>query len=116
MGRASFSNICLALSFMIAAGFPLAGAVFDAPREGQAAVLFDPRLSDADLIRAAASADVRLVRDAVAPGAIIVDLPDESARARLRAAGAWLVADPIILGGCGGAPTLSSPTAIKGRP
>jgi len=76
------------------------GAIADAPQSGQAAVLFNPQLSASELLERSARANVNLVRFGGVPGALIVDLPDADALSRLRAAGAWVIADPIVLGGC----------------
>jgi len=113
MHRRLIPVLCLGLCFALAGGVPLIGAVLDAPETGQAAVLFDPRSSLSDRVEAASRANVRLVRAAAAPGALIVELPDAGAAARLRAAGAWLVADPVILGGCALNPALSPPSGVR---
>ncbi|MFW5661661.1 MAG: hypothetical protein ACOC05_09780 [Oceanicaulis sp.] len=87
-------------ALVLVAGSPVAGAVASAPVEGQAAVLFDPRLDRADVARAAALSGADIVRFGALPGSVVVDLPGVEARSALRRAGAWLVADPVILGGC----------------
>lgn len=100
MTRARLPKLCFALLLGLTAGLPVFGAVLDAPRTGQVAVMFDPRLSDAELLSAVARADAELVRFGGWPGALIVNLPETTGPEALRAAGAWIVADPIILGGC----------------
>lgn len=92
--------LCLIACLALAAGLPVAGGVLAAPATGQAAVLFAPGLSAADLTRAAARAGVDIVRFGGAPGALIVNLDHRDRHADLRAAGAWLIADPAILGAC----------------
>lgn len=92
--------ICLVAAASLSAALPLAGAVAVAPETGQAAVLFDPRLTRADLARAAAGAGAGIVRFGAAPGSLIVSLPESGGPQALRAAGAWLIADPVLLGGC----------------
>lgn len=92
--------ICLISAAALSASVPLAGAITAAPQSGQAAVLFDPRLTPADLAEAAARAGVSIVRFGAAPGSLVVDMPDTGGPEALRAAGAWIVADPVILGGC----------------
>ena len=92
--------VCLVAATSLSAALPLAGAVAIAPETGQAAALFDPRLTHADLTRAAARAGASIVRFGAAPGSVIVSLPESGGPAALRAAGAWLIADPVILGGC----------------
>ncbi|XBQ17532.1 MAG: hypothetical protein ABL308_06525 [Oceanicaulis sp.] len=84
----------------LVAGLPAAGAVATAPETGQAAVLFNPALTDAELAAAAASSGAAIVRFGALPGSLVVDLPDARAKERLRAAGAWMIADPVVLGGC----------------
>lgn len=86
-------------AFSLIAGSPVLMAVTAAPSNGQAAVMFDPRLDRADLMRAVADADASLVRFGGLPGTVIVDMSDGGA-ARLAASGAWIIADPIMLGGC----------------
>ncbi|MEQ8404091.1 MAG: hypothetical protein RKE49_03260 [Oceanicaulis sp.] len=94
---------CLAAALALSAGLPVFGAVASTPPGGQAAVLFDPRMTRAELAEAAARAGASIVRFGAAPGSIVVELPDSGGSGALRAAGAWLVADPIILGGCASA-------------
>jgi hypothetical protein len=89
----------LGLAALIA-GLPAIGAVTSVPHSGQVAVLFDPRLERAELARVAAEAEVRIVRFGALPGSLIVDLGEADGPGALRRAGAWLIADPIILGGC----------------
>lgn len=92
--------LCLVAAFALSAATPIIGAAALAPDTGQAAVLFDPRLTRAEQAEAAARANAAIIRFGAAPGSIVVELPDTGGRAALRAAGAWIVADPIILGGC----------------
>jgi hypothetical protein len=91
--------ICLFSAFSLIAGSPVVMAVTSAPSSGQAAVMFDPRLDRVDLMRAVADADASLVRFGGLPGTVIVDMPDGGV-AQLAASGAWIIADPIMLGGC----------------
>ncbi len=91
---------CLAACLTLSAGLPAAGAVLAPPASGQAAVLFAPQTTPTELARAAARAGVDIVRFGGAPGTIIVNLETPASRAALREAGAWLIADPVILGGC----------------
>lgn len=92
--------LSLAACLVLSAGLPVAGAVLAAPETGQAAVLFAPQTSPSDLARAAARAGVDIVRFGGAPGTLIVHLDHPASRDALREAGAWLIADPVILGGC----------------
>jgi len=92
--------ICLIGAAGLSATVPLAGAVGAAPHSGQAAVLFDPRLAPADLADAVARSGASIVRFGAAPGTMVVDMPDSGGPAALRAVGAWIIADPILLGGC----------------
>ncbi|MGY6628880.1 MAG: hypothetical protein ACXIVL_10195 [Oceanicaulis sp.] len=84
----------------MSASLPVAGAVLGAPETGQAAVLFHPSSTPSQLALAAASAGVEIVRFGGAPGAMIVNIETAAGHAALRDAGAWLIADPVILGGC----------------
>lgn len=92
--------VCLITAASLSAALPLAGAIAVSPESGQAAVLFDPRLTRADLAQVAARAGTAIVRFGAAPGSMIVSLPESGGPQALRAAGAWLIADPVILGGC----------------
>lgn len=94
----NITRIAATLCLMVAA--PTALAVSAPPRSGQAAVLFDPGLSQAQTLVQISSAGAELVRFGQAPGLVIVDLPEQGPGA-LRSAGAWLVLDPLLLGGCG---------------
>ena len=91
--------MCLSIIVIVIAGLPIAGAVADAPRTGQAAVLFSPLSTRVDQMQAAAQAGVTIVRFGALPGTVIVQMDTPSAT-HLRSAGAWVIADPIILGGC----------------
>lgn len=92
--------VCLAACLALSAGLPAAGAVLAAPETGQAAVLFAPQATPSDLAHAAARAGVDIVRFGGAPGSLVVNIDRPASRAALREAGAWLIADPVILGGC----------------
>ena len=91
--------LCLIGAFALIATAPLALAVGAAPSSGQTAVLFDPRLDRRAILQAVAASDARLVRFGALPGSVVVDMP-EGGRSRLSRAGAWLLADPLVLGGC----------------
>lgn len=98
---ASFLNISrIAASICLVVAAPTALAVSAPPRSGQAAVLFDPGLSRAQTLLQISTAGAELVRFGPAPGLVVVDLPEQGPAA-LRSAGAWLVLDPLLLGGCG---------------
>lgn len=91
--------LCLVGAFALIGVAPVTMAIGDAPKTGQAAVLFNPGLDRAAVMRAVSQADVSLVRFGALPGSVVVELGEDSA-ARLNASGAWVIADPIILGGC----------------
>jgi len=91
--------LCLIGVFALIGLAPLALAISAAPPSGQTAVLFDPRLDRREVLQAVAASDATLVRFGALPGSAVVDT-DEGGRLRLSAAGAWLLADPILLGGC----------------
>jgi hypothetical protein len=78
---------------------PVILAVTSVPQTGQAAVLFNPSWDVDALMVQVASSGANVVRFGGAPGLVIVEMPDEGAAA-LRSAGAWLVLDPVVLGGC----------------
>ena len=101
----TFARIASTALVIVAA--PSALAVSAPPRSGQAAVLFDPGLSRAETLARLSGAGADLVRFGQAPGLVIVDLPEPGPSA-LRSAGAWLVFDPLVLGGC--APASQTPS------
>jgi hypothetical protein len=93
-------QFCLGLMVALITTVPVTGALLDAPDQGQAAILLDPRLSRSEQLLRIADAGAELVRFGAAPGALIVNITETSSPEALRAAGAWIIADPIILGGC----------------
>lgn len=96
---ALFNSLRIGGSFGLLAAAPTLLALSSVPQSGQAAVLFDPSLERSALMLQVAESGADLVRFGGAPGLVIVDLPDEGPSA-LRRAGAWLVLDPVLLGGC----------------
>lgn len=100
-------GLCLVLAMTTLASVPAAGAVMSAPGEGQAAVLFPPGWDHGRVAIATAEAGTGLVRFGSLGNIAIVDL-EPGDTPRLRLAGAVLVLDPLILGGClAGEPSLS---------
>ncbi len=93
-------QVCLVLAVALVSAVPLAGALASAPESGQAAIFLNPASSKTEQLQIIARTDARLVRFGALNGVVIVDLPDIQTRAALRQAGAWLIADPLILGGC----------------
>ncbi|TGY89176.1 hypothetical protein E5163_08630 [Marinicauda algicola] len=91
--------LCLSLALVTLTGVPAVGALTSAPREGQAAIVFPPGWARGEVARATAEAGTALVRFGSLPNIAIVDLGRDDT-ARLREAGALLVLDPLILGGC----------------
>lgn len=92
-------------SLMAIAAAPSVLALSAAPQSGQAAVLFNPALEPGDVLAQVSRAGAELVRFGGAPGLVVVKLPSDGPHA-LRQAGAWLVLDPVVMGGC--APTPST--------
>lgn len=78
---------------------PPAIALTAVPQSGQAAVLFNPGLQNHEILTNLSRSGAHLVRFGGAPGVVVVDLPEDGPAA-LRRSGAWLVLDPLILGGC----------------
>lgn len=93
-------QVCLLLAIGLVSAVPLAGAVASAPASGQAAILLNPRLSKNEQLEIIAGTEARIVRFGALNGVVIVDMPDTRTSSALRQAGAWLIADPLILGGC----------------
>ncbi|KAA5802277.1 hypothetical protein F1654_10630 [Alkalicaulis satelles] len=100
MAAPAVSIICLGACLTLSAALPVTGAALGAPETGQAAVLFNPSATPSQLALAAASAGVEIVRFGGAPGTLIVHIDQPGGHDALRRAGAWLIADPVILGGC----------------
>ena len=88
------------LAIGLVSAVPFAGALADAPVTGQAAILLNPSLSKAEQMNRIAATQARIVRFGALNGLVIVDMPDPETRRALRRSGAWLIADPLILGGC----------------
>jgi len=91
----------LALSAVLAgmAAFPLAAVAATPPAGDQAAAVFPPGWSHARILEAAAAADARLVRFSAVPGVAVLEIKP-AGHSALRAAGAWIIADPALAGGC----------------
>lgn len=79
---------------------PLLAAVASPSDEDQAAVVFPPGWSRADVMRAAARADVDLVRFGALDNVAVFQVAGRSERRRIRDAGGWLILPPGALGGC----------------
>lgn len=69
-------------------------------RGPEVAVIFPPGWDGADVIRAAARADVGIVRFGAWDNILITRQDSDDTLARLRQAGAWLFLPPGALGGC----------------
>jgi hypothetical protein len=78
-----------------------------APAEGPVAALFPPWWSSADVVMAAGSAG-RIVRLGSVHFIVVVAPDGSDTTERLHAAGAVLVLDPIIAGGCSPVPVPAS--------
>jgi hypothetical protein len=71
------------------------------PVEGEAtAAIFPPGWSEADVMRAAARADLSIIRIGATSNIAIVRLPTIPAARALRQAGALILLPPNVLGGC----------------
>ena len=102
----SISVICLICVGLLAVTTPIIGAVSAAPKTGQVAVFYDPRVSQADILGSLQSSDMRLVRFGGLPGSAIIEMSTPDQRSLLKKAGALIFADPIVLGGCTASQTL----------
>lgn len=109
--RAVAAFVCFMGVFMLAGFTPVAGAALSAPAAGQTAAFFAPGAAPGEVARAVWAANGRIVRFGALPGSVIVDLPEGGAAA-LKRAGAWLVAAPMIEGGCA-ARTSSYQTQVR---
>lgn len=81
--------------------------VLAAPRSEAVAVLARPGGSTAETTRIVAAARGEIIR-ASAAGLIVARSDEAGFVQRLYGAGAWLVLDPIVAGGCG--PSIPDPT------
>lgn len=97
--RGLIGTLRISATFAVIAATPALMALSSAPQSGQAAVLFDPSLDRSAVMLQVAASGADLVRFGGAPGVVVVDLPTDGPAA-LRRAGAWLVLDPVVLGGC----------------
>lgn len=97
--RGMVDGLRIGASALLLVAAPTMMVLASVPQSGQAAVLFDPALNDRDVLVRVASAGATFVRFGEAPGLVVVDLPEAGPQA-LRGAGAWLVLDPLLLGGC----------------
>jgi len=71
------------------------------PRDGaQVAVIFAPSTSSDGVMARVAQADGLLVRRGLFDAIVVVQSDEPGLVARLYAAGAWLVIDPNVFGGC----------------
>lgn len=100
MVKLRLPQICLLLAISLVSAVPILGALASAPRTGQAAILLNPALSKSEQLEIIAGAQARIVRFGALNGVVVVDMPDIQTSSALRQAGAWLITDPLILGGC----------------
>lgn len=91
---------------IIAAGLAAASvlavaALQGVPRDGaQVAAIFPPWTSSAGVVTRVAQADGLLVRRGLIDSIVVVQSDAPGLIRRLYAAGAWLVIDPTVFGGC----------------
>ena len=70
------------------------------PSSGQVAIFAAPWSSERELYDMVAAAGGRAVRAGALPFVIVATDPEPGFSDRLYASGAWLVTDPVALGGC----------------
>jgi hypothetical protein len=96
--RTQSSIIALGLA---AASVLAVGALQSVPRDGaQVAAIFSPWSDSADVMARVAQADGLMVRRGLIDSIVVVQSSEPGLIGRLYAAGAWLVIDPTIFGGC----------------
>jgi hypothetical protein len=85
----------------LAAMYPVAHAALrPASLEAGVAVIYAPWTGFDDAFRQSVGAGARFVRGGALPFIVVV-LPDDSEfEQRVRAGGAWMLADPVALAGC----------------
>jgi len=90
-----------ALALLLTSALALGGANLQpAANAGQVAAIFSPAAGPAEILRAVAGVDGRLVRTGLFDNIVVVALGPARAATELYAQGAWLVIDPIGLGSC----------------
>jgi hypothetical protein len=77
------------------------GLVLQPDADRPALAWFSPLLSADQAVQAAASAGARIIGHGRLPTSLVVQPDETDGLARLRAAGAWLVVNARIAGGCG---------------
>ncbi|WP_417484600.1 hypothetical protein [Maricaulis salignorans] len=101
--RARFQNLRRYLPAVLvslaAIGTPLLSA-FEPVRGDEAAAIFPPGWSHADVVLATAEADLAFIRFGALSNIGIVRIVDDSSLAALRQAGALILLPPGALGGC----------------
>ena len=83
------------------AGFvAVAALALSPPAAGPVAALFAPWLSGDEVLHRVAAADAAIVRWGALDSVVVVGSERPDLSNRLRAAGAWLVVDPVAIAGC----------------
>lgn len=104
--RGSGASAVPALLLLLASTLSLAGTALAPRDDGLVAAVFPPGLDRNGVLERVAAADAVLVRLGAWDGIAVAASTRPGLAARLRAAGAWLVLDPIAAAGC---PLPSSP-------
>jgi|SRR5579863_4903101 len=96
------SSTAAALALLLAVGSALPIGWLEArPRHAsEVAAVFAPWSTPESVIRRVAAADGRIVRQGTLSGIVVVHGDGRGLAARLYAAGAWAVLDPVAFGGC----------------
>lgn len=94
--EAMLPPVALALSSFVAVA-----TMTLAPQDGApVAALFPPTLSRAEILQRVAFADAALVRHGAFDSLVVASADTPGLADRLHRAGAWIVFDPVAIGGC----------------
>lgn len=100
--RRLFDTTIIAAVSLAALAVAAQGAFAPGDSASGVAVIYAPWVDSGDAIRRVTSAGARVVRTGGVPFVAIVVPEGADFAERARAGGAWLLADPVMLGGCFG--------------
>jgi hypothetical protein len=100
LSRRVFDTAIMA-AVSLAAMYPAAhGALRPASFDAGVAVIYAPWIGFDDAFRQSVAAGARFVRGGALPFIVVVLPDDADFERRVRAGGAWMLADPVALAGC----------------
>ena len=112
--KLSFKNLTPAFVVGVLSFLCLVALTFRPPEIGkQAAVVFPPSTSFAEAATALAKVDARPIRTGAWSAIVVADFKATRHFANLDIPGAWLVLDPVAVGGCFGGSTGTRESALS---